>query len=44
MVKLLDQRGANLDRVFTNDHSGEPMNALSTALDWGRNDVAELTE
>jgi hypothetical protein len=41
MVKLLDRHGADLHRFFTNDHTGEPMNALSTALDWGRNDVAE---
>jgi ankyrin repeat protein len=39
MVRLLEQYGADLHRVFMNEVTGEPMNALSTALDWETQDV-----
>jgi hypothetical protein len=41
IVKLLDASGADLNRVFRNDHTGHAMNALSTAIDWGKKDVEE---
>lgn len=41
MVKLLEKHGADLHEVFMNELSNEPMNALSTALDWGKEVVAE---
>lgn len=40
-VKLLDAAGADLNRVFKNENSGRFMNALSTAIDWGKKDVEE---
>ncbi len=40
MVKLLEQHGVDLHRVFMNELANEPMNALSTAIDWGKDDVA----
>jgi hypothetical protein len=41
LVKLLEQYGADLHEVFTNELADEPMNALSTAIDWGQDEVAE---
>lgn len=42
-VKLFEQYGADLHRVFVNEltEPKEPMNALSTAIAWGKVDVAE---
>ena len=41
LIKLLEQYGTDLHRVFVNHYTGRPMNALSTAIDWGMDDVAE---
>lgn len=41
IVKLLEAHGADLQREFTHSGTGKPMNALSTAVDWGKDDVAE---
>jgi len=41
LVKLLDEYGADLHQTFINEYTGQPMNALSTAIDWGKDDVAE---
>jgi len=41
MVKLLDEYGVDLHRTLVNEYTGEPMNALSTAIDWGNDDVVE---
>ena len=43
VIKLLEQHGADLHRVFVNELSQqkEPMNALSTAIAWGQKDVAQ---
>lgn len=41
MVKLLEKHGADLHRDFINELTNQPMNALSTAIDWGKDDVAE---
>jgi hypothetical protein len=41
MVKLLEQYGADFHRVFLNQLANEPMNALSTAIDWDKHDVAD---
>jgi len=41
MVKLLEQYGADLHRDVLNEYTDQPMNALSTALDWGQDDVAD---
>jgi Suppressor of fused protein (SUFU)/Ankyrin repeats (3 copies) len=40
-VKLLDQYGADFHREFMNELAKEPMNALSTAIDSGKTDVAD---
>jgi hypothetical protein len=42
MLKLLEQYGADLHRVFANEQtdSREPINALSWAIAWGREDIA----
>jgi len=40
MIKLLEQYGADLHRVFPFD-GGRKVNALSMAMDWGKEDVAE---
>jgi ankyrin repeat protein len=39
-VKLLESYGANLNCVYENELTGTTMNALSTAVDWGKADVA----
>ncbi|GIW82856.1 MAG: hypothetical protein KatS3mg105_4663 [Gemmatales bacterium] len=41
LVKLLEEHGADLHAVYTNEITNEPMNALSAAIDWGKDDVAE---
>lgn len=41
MVKLLEQYGADLHEVFMNELTNTPMNALSTAIDWGQEEVAD---
>ncbi|WP_442481590.1 ankyrin repeat domain-containing protein [Aeoliella sp. SH292] len=41
LVQLLEAYGADIHREFLNEHTGQQMNALSTALDWGKEDVAE---
>jgi hypothetical protein len=38
-VKLLEQYGADLHRVYLNELSKTPMNALETAVAWGKKDV-----
>lgn len=40
MVKLLEQHGADLHRVYPYG-DGRPINALSMAIDWSQEDVAE---
>jgi len=44
MVKLLEMHGADLHRVFTNQQTKQPMNALRTAIDWGKDDVAHYLQ
>ena len=41
MLKLMEKHGADLHRVFVNEQTNTPMNALSTAVDWGKDDVAD---
>ena len=42
LVKLLEAHGANLQHVITkNTLSGKPLNALSTAVQWGRKKVVD---
>jgi len=41
VVRLLEAHGADLHRVFENEYTGEPMNALSMALDYDRADIAD---
>ena len=41
MVKLLEQYGADLHTVYTNELTGQPMNALGEAVGWDKEDVAE---
>ncbi|GIW82854.1 MAG: hypothetical protein KatS3mg105_4661 [Gemmatales bacterium] len=41
LVKLLEEHGADLHAVYMNEITNEPMNALSAAIDWGKDDVAE---
>jgi ankyrin repeat protein len=41
VVKLLEQYGADLHRVFNNEMTGRPMNALSEAIVWGKQDVVD---
>ncbi len=41
LVQLLHEHGADLHQVFTNEFTGLPMNALSTAIDWGKQDVID---
>jgi hypothetical protein len=41
LIQLLEKHGADLHRVETNEYTGEPMNALSSAIAWGKDDVAE---
>jgi uncharacterized protein len=40
MVELLVQCGADIHRVFENELNHTPMNALSTAIDWGHDHIA----
>jgi ankyrin repeat protein len=44
LVKLLEKHGADLHAVDVNDFSGKPMNALTSAIDWGKQDVADYLE
>src|SRR5262249_47535470 len=43
VIKLLEQHGVDLHQVFVNELSQEkePMNALSVAIAWGKDDVAQ---
>jgi hypothetical protein len=41
LLKLLEQFGANLNRVFMNELTNSPMNALTTAEDWAKQDVVD---
>jgi ankyrin repeat protein len=41
LVKLLEKYGADLHRVFINEMTNQPMNALSSAIDWDKKDVAK---
>lgn len=41
LVKLLEEYGADLHKVFVNEQINQPMNALSAALDWDKTDVAD---
>ncbi len=40
-IKLLEEYGADLHAVFTNEHTDTPMNALSTAKEHGLRDVVD---
>lgn len=40
MVKLLEQYGADVHEVYENQLTNQPMNALSAAIEWGKDDVA----
>lgn len=39
MLKLLEQYGADIHREFVNEYTNQPMNALSTAIAFGKEDV-----
>lgn len=41
MIQLLELHGADLQRCFPLGNTGEQINALSTAISWGKKDVAE---
>lgn len=41
LVQLLEEYGADIHEEFVNEHTGEMINALSTAVDWGKEDVVE---
>lgn len=41
LIKLLHQYGADLNSVYLNEHTGKRINALSVAIDYGRDDVIE---
>jgi len=42
MIQLLAEHGADLHRVFENEQSHQPMNALSEAIAWGKQDVVDF--
>jgi hypothetical protein len=44
MVKILDQYGADLHKIWFDKFGAAPVNALSTAIAWGKQDVVEYLQ
>jgi len=40
-IQMMEQHGANLHAIYLNEHTNKPMNALSTAIAWGKQDVVD---
>lgn len=41
ILKVLVDKGADIHREFINESTGEPINALSLAKDWGKKEIEE---